>query len=152
MYNKTSDNIKHIFLSSKTFLNFVSLLINYILKMYIKRKYRQGGSELLRITSYRHCILTQILDEIIHKDISVYKNCKFWTFGVLIKFVNQMFLFDWVVADIFNMTVAKLKKLILYQKEDYVLHVVTCYWVTTCFVNHGLFVQCDLYFLSWDWL
>lgn len=50
MYNKTSDNIKHIFLSSKTFLNFVSLLINYILKMYIKRKYRQGGSELLRIT------------------------------------------------------------------------------------------------------
>lgn len=110
MYNKTSDNIKHIFLSSKTFLNFVSLLINYILKMYIKRKYRQGGSELLRITSYRHCILTQILDEIIHKDISVYKNCKFWTFGVLIKFINQMFLFDWVVADIFNMTVAKLKK------------------------------------------
>lgn len=58
-----------------------------------------------------------------------------------------MFLFDWIVADFFTMIVAKLKKLILYQKEDYVLHVVTCYWVTICFVNHGLFVQCDLYIL-----
>lgn len=35
-----------------------------------------------------------------------------------IQFINQMFLFDWVVADFFTMIVAKLKKLILYQKED----------------------------------
>lgn len=56
-----------------------------------------------------------------------------------------MFLFDWIVADFFTMIVAKLKKLILYQKEDYVLHVVTCYWVTICFVQS--WIVCSMWSL-----
>lgn len=152
MYNKTSDNIKHIFLSSKTFLNFVSLLINYFLKMYIKRKSCKVGVSYSELRLIDIAFWPRFWTKSFTRIYQCIKKGKFWTFGVLIKFINQMFLFDWVVADIFNMTVAKLTNLILYQKEDYVLHVVTCYWVTTCFVNHGLFVQCDLYFISWDWL